>query len=34
MSIGIKEDSSYWVNIRVARYYNKESVAIVYTGEE
>lgn len=32
-SIGITEDAS-WVNIRLAQYYNKESVAIVYTGEE
>lgn len=34
MSIGITEDSSNWVNRRLAQYYNKESVVIVYTGEK
>lgn len=33
-SIGISEDSSHWVNKSLSLYYNKESVAIVYTGEE
>ena len=33
-SIGITEDSSHWINKFMAQYYDKESVVIVYTGEE
>ena len=33
-SIGISEDSSYWINIRLAQYYNKETVVIVYSGKQ